>query len=155
MLICARRNTATGAGRQPRRWCSAIAEKNYSQCALVNYALGINYACGNATFQWDSYANSTNSAQGIVDLVQAGGVSAGKTGRLCESQVRAKIDANKPFILAWYWTSGGGHVVVAKGYSGSNLYLNDPWPGNGATVRTYAATAQASDRNWRESILTY
>ena len=142
-------------------WCWAASSqmvfgwfgKSYTQCSLANYSFGINYACGNATFYWNSNANSPNSAQAITQVLNAGGVSAYRTGALSQSALQSKIDASKPFIIGWYWTSGGGHAVVVKGYSGNYVYFNDPWPGNGSYTRTYSATVSASDRSWGDSMV--
>ena len=129
--------------------------RNYTQCALANYSLGINYACGNNTFYWNSAANSTNSVANITQLINAGGVAAYSTGALSQYQLQSKIDANKPFVIAWYWTGGGGHALVMKGYSGNLVYINDPWPGQGQRVMTYAAALSAADHTWGDSMVPY
>jgi hypothetical protein len=46
--------------------------------------------------------------------------------------VSAIYPIRSPVFAAWYWTGGGGHVVVARGYEllgdGSRLvYVLDPW----------------------------
>jgi len=49
----------------------------------------------------------------------------------------AQIDADKPFAFAWGWNGGGGHMMVARGYSGNLLlrsnwvYVENPWPPQG------------------------
>lgn len=47
-------------------------------------------------------------------------------------QLKAQIDGNKPVGFSWGWTGGGGHYMVAKGYSVSSgvnmVAINDPWP---------------------------
>lgn len=43
-----------------------------------------------------------------------------------------------PVAFIWYWTGGGGHIMVAKGYktvAGTNyVHMNDPWPPNVGTI---------------------
>jgi ABC-type bacteriocin/lantibiotic exporter with double-glycine peptidase domain len=128
--------------------------KTPSQCSEVNYALGINYACGNSTFNWNSNANQPNYTSAITSILNAWGVSASTVGVLSQSNSNSRINANRPYVLLWQWTGGGGHFVVVKGYSGNYLYINDPWPGNGAYSRTYASTVKASDRYWYNTSVT-
>ncbi|MBY0572748.1 MAG: C39 family peptidase [Undibacterium sp.] len=146
------------------QWCWAGASQmvlNYfsktpTQCAEANYALGINYACGNSTFNWNSNANQPQPTNAISTILNGWGVSSSVVGRLSQATSTSKINAKKPYVILWSWTNGGGHFVVIKGYTnnGSTLYINDPWPGNGAYVRTYASTASASDRYWYNTAVT-
>lgn len=144
------------------QWCWAGASqmvlqfkgKSVTQCAEANYALGINYACGNTTFNWNSQANQPNSTSAVTRILNWGGVSASTTGVISQSYSNQYLNASRPYIILWQWTSGGGHFVVVKGYSGNYLYINDPWPGNGSYTRTYASTVNASDRYWYDSART-
>jgi ABC-type bacteriocin/lantibiotic exporter with double-glycine peptidase domain len=144
------------------QWCWAGASqmvlnffgKTPSQCAEVNYAKGINYACGNSTFNWNSNANQPNSTNSITYILNGWGVNSSVVGVLSQSNSTSRINANRPYVILWQWTSGGGHFVVVKGYSGNYLYINDPWPGNGAYTRTYASTVSASDRYWYNTAVT-
>jgi hypothetical protein len=47
-------------------------------------------------------------------------------------QLKAEIDSTRPVPFTWYWTSGGGHAMVATGYLelGENkmVWISDPWP---------------------------
>lgn len=61
------------------QWCWAASSKavlNYyaktpSQCQVVNWAFGLNYACGNTTFKWNSDANQPNSMYGTGGSVSS------------------------------------------------------------------------------------
>ncbi len=140
------------------QWCWAGASqmvlnffgKTPTQCAEVNYAKGINYACGNTTFNWNSPANQPNTTNSITYILNGWNVGSSVVGVLSQSSSTTRINNNKPYILLWQWTGGGGHFVVVKGYSnnGASLYINDPWPGNGSYTRSYASTKSASDRYW-------
>ncbi len=139
------------------QWCWAgsakmitdFKGKTYTQCAMVNYAKNINYACGNTTFNWNSYANQPNTASAITYILNGCGVpSSYMSGYLSYSSVQSYINASKPFVVLWSWTNGGGHFVVGKGYSNNGIYFNDPWPGSGSYYRTYSASVSASDRRW-------
>lgn len=53
-------------------------------------------------------------------------------------QLKDEIDGDKkPFCFSWGWTGGGGHLMVAYGYStvaGVNyVAVNNPWPPNVGT----------------------
>ena len=145
------------------QWCWAGASqmilnfknRNVSQCAEVNYALGINYACGNTNFNWNNYANRPNSSNAISSILNYWGVTSGVTGVLSQANSTWNINAKRPYVILWQWRSGGGHFVVTRGYSGSYLYINDPWPGNGSYYRTYASTVSSSDRYWYNTVFTY
>lgn len=145
------------------QWCWAGASqmvlnfkgKNPSQCAEANYALGINYACGNSTFNWNSRANQPNSTNAVSYIIKGWGVNSSVTGVLSQSSSTANINASRPYVILWQWTGGGGHFVVVKGYSGNYLAINDPWPGNGSYWRTYSSTVSASDRWWYNTAITY
>lgn len=146
------------------QWCWAGASqmilnffgKTPTQCAEANYAIGINYACGNTTFNWNSTANQPKPTNTITYILNGWGVSSSVVGVLSQANSTAKINANRPYAILWQWTGGGGHFVVVKGYTnnGATLYINDPWPGNGSYVRTYASTYSASDRYWYNTAVT-
>lgn len=146
------------------QWCWAgstqmvfyFKAKTYSQCAIANYAEGINYACGNSTFDWQDYtANAPQSTDTVSSILQAGGLSSSVTGRLSQATSNSYINGSRPYIILWEWTGGGGHFVVVKGYSGSTLYINDPWPGHGSYTRSYSSTVSSSDRSWYNSAIIY
>lgn len=146
------------------QWCWAGASQmvlNYfgktpTQCAEVNYAIGINYACGNTTFNWNSNANQPKPTNTITYILNGWNVSSSVVGKLSQATSTSKINANKPYILLWQWTGGGGHFVVVRGYTnnGATLYINNPWPGEGSYYRSYASTASASDRYWYNTAVT-
>lgn len=135
-------------------WCWAASTQmvlNYKgkwmeQCAMANRSFGLNYACGEPTFDWDDPANEGNYNSEVAKLLIYKGLSAKVVGSMSLSSIKAKIDASKPIIFGWSWTGGGGHDVVLKGYSGSDLYFNDPWPGEGSYWMTYTTAHSSSDR---------
>lgn len=145
------------------QWCWAATSKMVldfrggeaaTQCQLVNYAMGINYACGSRYFDWNSYANRPAPTSWITSLLNAGGVPAyTQSGSLSLTNVQRLINANKPMVILWTWKYGGGHFVTLKGYNGSNLLFQDPWPGDGAYWRSHAATVNGNDRYWNNSAI--
>ncbi len=147
------------------QWCWSASSKailNYysktpSQCQIVNWAFGLNYACGNTTFNWNSYANQPNSMYGsngsVQNILKAWGVANGAYSVASSwSSVVSDINANRPFVMRYGWSNGGGHILVGRGYQTYNgvnyVYIMDPWPGEGMTYRTYASAVSASDHRW-------
>jgi hypothetical protein len=61
----------------------------------------------------------------------------------------------KPVIFTWKWTDGGGHMMVAVGYSSTNgqdiIEVNDPWKPDIGNHRwmTYTQFVASSDhKHW-------
>ncbi len=152
------------------QWCWAASSVdvlswygvNESQCAAVNWAYGINYACGNTTFDWNSPANSPNGLYGqsgsVQNVLGANGVpNQGYASALSWSAIVNDINANRPFVIRFGWYGGGGHILVGYGwdvYGGTEYvgYMN-PWPGEGFTWSTYAWTVNAPyDHTWTHSL---
>jgi hypothetical protein len=147
------------------QWCWAGSSKavlNYynrtpSQCQIVNWAYGISYACGNTTFNWNSYANRPNNMYGtsgsVQNILAAWGVpNTAINNYLSWNSVVNEINGNRPFVIRYGWTNGGGHIMVGRGYetyNGTNyIYIMNPWPGEGQTYRTFASAVSAYDHNW-------
>lgn len=146
-------------------WCwaaSSNAVLNYysqtpSQCEIVNWAFGLNYACGNSDFNWNSYANQPNSLYGgsgsVQDILQSWSVpNSAYSYPLSWRGVMWDINANRPFIIRYGWTNGGGHIMVGSGYETYNgvnyIFIMNPWPGEGNTHRTYNSAVASSDHRW-------
>lgn len=146
-------------------WCWAGTTKavlNFygqtpSQCQIVNWAYGLNYACGNSVFQWSSPANQPNNMYGtngsVQNILKNWGVNNTAYNTASSwSSVVADINANRPFVIRYGWTNGGGHIMVGRGYETANginyVYIMNPWPGEGQTYRTYSSAVAASDHKW-------
>ena len=147
------------------QWCWAGSSKavlNFynktpSQCQIVNWAYGLNYACGNTTFNWNSNANQPNNMYGtngsVQNILQAWSVpNTAYNVASSWSSVVFDINANRPFVIRYGWSSGGGHIMVGRGYETANgtnyIYIMNPWPGEGQTYRTYNSAVSASDHRW-------
>jgi hypothetical protein len=142
----------------------SVYKKYPSQCQIVNWAFGLNYACGNGTFYWNSYANQPNNMYGsngsVQNILNAWGVSNGAYNVASSwSSVVWDINARRPFVMRYGWTNGGGHIMVGRGYqtyAGVNyLYIMDPWPGEGLTYRTYNSAVSAADHRWTHTQRMY
>jgi hypothetical protein len=150
-------------------WCwsgSSVSVLNWygqrpSQCAVANWALGINYACGNTNFNWNSTANQPNGMYGgggtIQGILSHWGVNSyGGNYYLYWASVVTEINASRPFVMRYGWTGGGGHFIVGYGFQDTTgtqriAYMN-PWPGEGYTWVNYAWAVSASDHNWTHTL---
>jgi hypothetical protein len=150
-------------------WCWAASSKAVigfyktppSQCSIVNWAFGINYACGNSTFNWSSNANKPDylygAAGSVQDVLAHWGIGSNPFDSASSwNTIVSDINANKPFVIRFGWTSGGGHIMVGTGYHVANgtPYVNymNPWPGEGNSEANYYWMVQASDHNWTHSL---
>ena len=147
------------------QWCWSATSKSIlslynktpSQCQIVNWAYGLNYACGNSTFNWNSPANQPNGMYGsngsVQNILNAWGVpNTAYSTASSWSSVQYDINNNRPFVIRYGWSSGGGHIMVGYGYYVTNnvayIRIMNPWPGEGYTSRTYSSAVSASDHQW-------
>ena len=80
--------------------------------------------------------------------------SNGRTYPLAQTTVTSEINAGRPFIITWEWDSGGGHFIVGRGISGSNVYYMDPWHTEGHKVETYNWVRRnaANGHTWTQTL---
>ena len=132
-----------------------------SQRSIANWAWYRSDCCSSSTFYWNHPCNSGNwmfGSTGVQGILSAWGVrNTGGYYYLSQSQVVSDINYNRPFAIEFRWRSGGGHVLVGRGYDSNGywLYYNDPWPGEGATWASHAWAVSASDHWWNSTIRTY
>ncbi len=126
--------------QETSEWCWAASGEtimNYlgptevKQCYEANAELGHDDCCSCPTPascvqagwpQFDHYGyTSTSTSWGTA---------------LSFDQLKAEIDADRPFLFSWAWNGGGAHAMVAKGYVVERLFFIDmewvvadnPWP---------------------------
>lgn len=142
--------------------CVIFLKGSYSpsQCAIANYALSRSNCCGNSTFNWNHPCNTVNSMNSMISIMRYWGISSSfYNGYFSWNAIKSRIDNNRPFIMRFGWTNGGGHFIVGYGYWVSNGtsyvgYMN-PWPGEGYTWSTYNYTTGSSGHTWTSSVQTY
>jgi len=155
------------------QWCWAGSSQSVleyygtvlDQCAIANYAFGMSSCCGDTTFSWDdpcnywnymwgtsSYGTPNGSLKGI--LAHWGITSTTVYSFLAQSTCVSEINAGRPFVMRFGWTSGGGHFLDGFGYDSDGQYLHymDPWPGNGYTLSLYTWVVSASDHAWTHTL---
>jgi hypothetical protein len=122
-------------GQQTNMWCWAASGqmimeylgKNISQCEQANDRFKLNNCCITPTPSnciragWPDFSNWGFESQ-QTDWGTA----------LTFDQLIAQFHLNKPVAFSWGWNGGGGHMMVAKGYSelSEMVSINDPWPAN-------------------------
>jgi len=127
------------------QWCWAASGQmvmdyegtSVSQCAQANQKFGMSDCCNSPTpsacvkpgfpqFQHWGF-NSQQTASGTA---------------LTLAQLTSQFDLAQPVAYTWRWTSGGGHMMVARGVdTGTNMvYINNPAPPNQGDTKwiTYA-----------------
>jgi len=78
--------------------------------------------------------------------------SSSSSSELTFAQSQNEIDAGRPFIFRWGWTSGGGHFLVGRGYdtpSNSLYYVN---PADGYHIATYDWIVDNSSSDWTHTL---
>jgi len=159
------------ATQEHSQWCWAASSvatlrlfnQTPSQCSVANWALGTSDACGDPNFNSNRRANQPNGIYGqsgsIQDILRHWGVTSnGIANYLSWTSSVNLVNGNRPFVIRFGWTNGGGHFVVGYGYddrSGTKrlAYMN-PWPGEGLTWSSYSWTVSASDHDWTHTLST-
>jgi peptidase C39-like protein/FG-GAP repeat protein len=146
--------------QEQNEWCWAGVSQpifNYygrsiTQSTIANYGtLGVNtwnYLYGQAWPDTDG-----KYRRGINMILNNWGLTCTYDAyTMSQAQILNRINAYQPFVIRWGWTTGGGHFVVGRGYSGNYVYIMDPWPGNGYEIQTYAWVVNDGSHSWTHSL---
>jgi len=159
--------TVTRITQSQNQWCWAgvsacVLEyyaKSVPQCVIAEYTRTVEKfndisfgtreccsfpsSCNNWNYNW-------GGAGSIEDiLIHFAQVPTTKVSTfLTLAEITTAIQANRPFIIRWALTAGGGHFVVGHGISGENIYYMDPWPGEGKKIATYASVKSNAAHTW-------
>lgn len=155
--------------QQQNQWCWAASCQmilsyygySSSQCAMANWCFYQSTCCNNVVWPTGTGSNC-NKANWIYGysrdmqdvLINWGPIyGVGVSAELSWSTVQSESNAGRPFVIGFTWLpyGTGGHALVGRGYSGSNVYYNDPWPGEGNMYASYSWMVSASDHVWDES----
>ena len=93
-------------------------------------------------FHGESYPNVGGTRQQIATGINYSSnytKSAYTSNFFTLSSIKSNIDKAHPFVIWIDWNSGGSHAVVGAGYSGSSVYVIDPWPGISNRYYTYSS----------------
>jgi hypothetical protein len=127
------------------------------QCEMANWCFGQSSCCENVVWP-DGTGDNCNRANYLFGyyrdmqdvLVHWGPIrGVGELNPLSWPRVQTESNVGRPFVIAFYWTTGGGHAMVGKGYSGDHVYYNDPWDGPG--VALYSWLVESAEHVWDES----
>lgn len=133
---------------------------NISQCQIADYTRTVatwhNYGttdcCINPSLGCNYWNYNWGSAGSMEDiLMHFGSISdIGISNFLTFANITSEINSQRPFIIRWGWTSGGGHFIVGKGYDNSSqtVYYMNPWPGEGAKIATYSWLLNDGNHSW-------
>jgi hypothetical protein len=114
-----------------------------SQCEIANYALAMTNCCN-----VPSGCNYQNTLYAIQDiLVHFANISSQEVGVVLDkAAIHATLQQNRPFVIFWYWTSGGGHVIIGHGLVGNDLYYMDPL--QGLKIADYSWVCSNAAHTW-------
>jgi len=81
-----------------------------------------------------------------------GDVGSSDSGALSYSAVQGQVKANRLVMIRWGWTSGGGHMLVLRGYntSGSQVSYVNPLL-SGYQSDAYTFMVKSSRHTWANS----
>ena len=136
-------------------WCWAASGQmvmdylghDVSQCVQANNRFGMTNCCNTPTpgacvnGGWPEFAKYDFDSQHTTNAA------------LTWSQLKTEISNStncmkRPFCFTWHWNGGGGHMMVAIGYStvdGVNMVeINDPWAPNVGDHRIITYNAYVS-----------
>ncbi|MBN1274419.1 MAG: C39 family peptidase [Candidatus Aminicenantes bacterium] len=156
--------------QEQNQWCWAGVSravllyygKNITQCTIANFtrnrATWHNFGtvdCCVDPSQGCNYWNYMFDTDGsIEDILNNWGIQSDPyNSNLTRSKVTNIINDNRPFIMRWGWTGGGGHFLVGHGFENDNIHYMDPWYGEGLKIGTYAWVCASSDHTWTHSLV--
>lgn len=135
-------------------WCWAASSRmvsrylggsSASQCQFVKWGKRTS-SCPNVTGDFGTDVSSALLSAGIYS---PGNVS---WSAISFNTIKGQIDSNKPVLIRWQWSSGGGHMLVVKGYNTSGSTVTYIDPGNGSvSTRSYSWMKSASGHTWTHS----
>ncbi|MBI5549589.1 MAG: hypothetical protein HY901_37360 [Deltaproteobacteria bacterium] len=137
-----------------------------SQCAIAEYtrthttAADVDLGAVDCCVDWNQGCNHWNYfwyyGGSIADILQHfGGLQNVTYERpLSLEDVSAAIDGQRLAFIRWDWSSGGGHFLVAHGYDGADLYVMNPWPGEGLKIVDYQWLRSGDIHTWATSLTT-
>lgn len=132
---------------------------NTTQCQIAEYtrtvatwhSFGSTNCCTTASLGCNYWNYNWGYAGSMEDILFFFGniTDATVSNTLSIATISTEINAGRPFIIRWGWTSGGGHFIVGKGYDVSNnIYYMNPWPGEGSKIATYNWMVSDGVHNW-------
>lgn len=161
--------------QEQTQWCWAADSRcvlkyygvDQSQCTIVEYARSLNPGrfgsrdCCPTSSSRCNQPNFLDGSSGIEGMLTYFGKLKPIVLKrfITVSQINSELTAKRPFIIAIFWSAGGGHVVVGCGYDASKnaLTMMDSWQGNGMTTTKYGGSSTVATRSgsgrWGETVL--
>ena len=156
--------------QQQDQWCWAAVSKSMlshygvyeDQCMIAEYTrskaswhnFGYIHCCaqpGGPCNYWNYLSSMPGSIQDI--LAHFAGLETERHGRaLDQLSVSENIIENKPFVIRWGWSGGGGHFVVGHGFTEGILHFMDPWFGEGNKMATYDWVVSGGSHTWTHTL---
>jgi hypothetical protein len=148
------------------QWCWAAVSKCvmdyyghvYEQCEIAEYTRSVatwhnfgsvnccvnpNQGCNYWNYNWGTSGSITDILNYFANIT-----TQNLSTSLSLSQIQTQINLNRPFIIRWGWSLGGGHFVVGHGCSGNDIYYMDPWFNIGHSIANYDWVLGSSNHSW-------
>jgi Repeat of unknown function (DUF5648)/Papain-like cysteine protease AvrRpt2 len=149
--------------QQQTNWCWAAttvsitkyydAASPWTQCLLVNKALGMSTCCQNG-----STTACNQGWYGDKALSITGHLAGTSSGAPSLSTVKDQINALRPISIAIYWNGGGGHNPAVDGYNTDTnpptIDIQDPWYGHSTQDFNTFPASYHGGANWGYSFFT-
>jgi hypothetical protein len=140
-------------------WCWAasgemtteyIAGGDVQQCAEANRSFGRNDCCNSPTpaaCVVGGWPDDLYTAAGLTwDRTTDAALDLGTLKRQISQQSRC---ASKPFAFTWHWNTGGGHMMVARGFQ--TVVIPDLQVGN-VTIPGFTIDMVESNNPWPPTV---
>lgn len=151
--------------QEKSQWCWAAASQSilgyygldHSQCMIAEYTrtvatwqnFGNIHCCSGACNYWNYLQGTAGSIQDI--LMNFGQMETiWVSSYLTQTHIQAEIAGNRPFVIRWGWTSGGGHFVVGHGIDQDYLMYMDPL--YGFKIADYSWVVQSANHQWTSTL---
>jgi MYXO-CTERM domain-containing protein len=156
--------------QEQTQWCWAGVSRatllyygtDVAQCVIAEYTrtvcvwhdFGSEDCCVNPNLGCNYWNYNWGTAGSIEDILENWGIMNYGTGRaLTQTEVGSETDNDRPFIIRWGWSGGGGHFLVGHGIEGNDMNYMDPWFGEGLKVATYSWVVSGGSHTWTHTNL--
>lgn len=148
------------------QWCWAATSQGIldyfgnspTQCQIANWAFSRSDCCTTPLPAGCNVPNFLYATGGSVQsiLQHFGPISSvGQADVLSVATVMSEMNAGRPFVMGWKWTSGGGHILTAKGFAGSDatgtMYVHNPG-GRADAIMSYNEAVGQPGHLWTQTL---
>lgn len=155
--------------QEQNQWCWAGVSravflyygKDIAQCTIANFTrnraswhdFGSTDCCVDPTQGCNYWNYMYNTDGSIEDILNHWGIQSDPyAAHFSRTKVTNVINDNRPFIIRWGWSSGGGHFLAGHGFQNDNIHYMNPWFGEGLKTGSYAWVCSSSSHTWTHTL---